>query len=59
MAWLIVDPNLFDGSGSSPWHITAVQSINVPTRREMAVHGELLIEGQLIVHGTGRVRVLE
>lgn len=64
MAWLIVDPFADGGSGPPPsdsnwlpwWHIIAGQTVTVPTRKEYAVHGELLLEGDLVLEGTARLR---
>ena len=57
MAWLIINPIGFDNSNSTPWHITETQSITIPPLREMAVHGFMLLEGQLIIRDTGRLRI--
>ena len=46
-----------DNTGSVPWHILAAESFAIPGRRELAVHGEFRLEGELILDGSARLRV--
>lgn len=62
MSWITFDVTaLRDSSGSVPWHIQDGQVILVPRFREMALHGELRIEGagELRIAETGRVVIKE
>lgn len=64
MAWLIVDP-FTDGGGGTPsdsdwlpyWHIIVGETVTVPTRKEYALHGELLLEGTIHLDGSSRLRM--
>ena len=56
MSWISLNLNV-DKSGSSPWHILDGSRIVVRNRHEMAIHGELLIEGDIQIEETGRIRL--
>lgn len=59
MAWCPFDPvgAVLPGEGLPFWHIISGEVIVVPTRREYALHGQLLLEGELRLQGTARVRI--
>ena len=62
MAWLIVDQSASGGagqgdSGAVHWHIISGETIVIQTRREIALNGQLLLQGALIINGTGRLRL--
>ena len=58
MAWLIFDRTAsLNQSGSSPWQLSPNDIITVPPRHEMALHGELVIDGlgEIRVENTARL----
>jgi hypothetical protein len=62
MAWLVTDPVVSalvsNGSdGFVPWYIQSGETVVIPSFKEMAVHGELVIEGDLIISENARLRV--
>ena len=59
MAWCPFDPvgAVLPGAGLPFWHIVDGEIIVVPTRKEYALHGEQLIEGELRLEGTSRLRI--
>ena len=62
MAWITFDLTaLRDRSGSVPWHIRPQEVILIPRCREMALHGELLIDGdgELRLEATARLIMQE
>ena len=64
MAWLVTGAVLASpappsgGDGFVPWYIKEGEITTVPSCREMAVHGELVIDGELIIEEDARL-VLE
>jgi hypothetical protein len=40
-----------------PWHIVAGETITVPTRRQMHLHGALWNQGSLILKGSAQLVV--
>lgn len=65
MAWLIVD-SIVDGGITPPpptqvtypvWYILPVETVTIPERQEMALHGEFLNEGTLVIETNARLRL--
>lgn len=52
-----VTPPPVGGDGFVPWHIIAGETITVPTRRQMHLHGTLWNQGSLVLQGTSQLVV--
>lgn len=48
-------PVIVDNSGSSPWHIIDGEIITVPTRRQMAIHGFIWLQGEILLQGSAQL----
>lgn len=45
------------GDGFVPWYIKSTETVTIPSCKEMAVHGEFVVDGDLIIEENARLRL--